>query len=142
LQKLPARTFRLETSLMLASAPGAARAGLVVTGDSNAALAVEAIATGLSVALHVDDHVVERAELPLGALQLSVELDADGRCRFGYAREGEPVRYLQPTFVAKPGRWIGTKVGLFALALEPGVSTAHADFDYFRFGPLGVAARD
>jgi len=39
------------------------------------------------------------------------------------------------TFQAKPGRWIGAQVGLFALVLEPGAPGGHADIEYFRFSP-------
>jgi hypothetical protein len=33
----------------------------------------------------------------------------------------------------QPGRWIGTKAGVFALALDSTPSAGHAEFEYFRF---------
>jgi hypothetical protein len=56
-----------------------------------------------------------------------------GLCTFAVASGTGEFVALKSSFQAKPGRWIGTKVGLFAFALEPGASEGHADFDYFRF---------
>jgi beta-xylosidase len=134
LQKVPARAFRLETSVELASTPGKVRAGMVVAGDSNAALALEATETGVSVALHVDDAVLERHELPRGGpVRARLDFAPEGLCTFAVASGTGEFVALKSSFQAKPGRWIGTKVGLFAFALEPGASEGHADFDYFRF---------
>jgi hypothetical protein len=132
LQKLPAAAFVVETLLELAMAPGSGRAGLVVAGDSNAAIAVEATARGLEVALYIDDVVVERAELGAGPVRLRLEFASGGKCRFGFATGSAAIRRMQAEFQAKRGRWIGTKVGLFALALGA-KADGHADFDYFRF---------
>ena len=35
-------------------------------------------------------------------------------------------------FVAKPGRWIGAKVGLFALSSKPAAEFGYADYDWFK----------
>src|SRR6185436_5553484 len=101
LQKLPARSFRVQTSVELSSAPGIVRAGLAVTGDDSAALAVETTAAGLSVALHVGDQVLERVELPRGPLRLFLDFAPDGACRFAFASGAEPARYMAGTFQAK-----------------------------------------
>jgi hypothetical protein len=37
-------------------------------------------------------------------------------------------------FTASKGRWMGAKVGLFALAQPGAEATGHADFDWFRVG--------
>ena len=33
---------------------------------------------------------------------------------------------------ARPGRWIGAKVGLFAVRTTPGGEYGYADYDWFR----------
>lgn len=136
LQKLPARAFRLETAVELEAPDQNVRAGLVVAGDSNAAIAVESGPAGLSLALYTDDQILERTTLAPGPVRLFLEFAPEGLCRFGFASAGEPARYLQSTFQATPGRWIGTKVGLFAIALAAHDISGHADFDYFRFAPF------
>jgi hypothetical protein len=38
-------------------------------------------------------------------------------------------------FKAREGRWIGAKVGLFAVSFAQAETRGYADFDWFRFGP-------
>ena len=54
-----------------------------------------------------------------------------GICSFDYSGKGqsEPFKY---EFQAKPGRWIGAKVGLFAVAPEGQRPLGYADFEAFR----------
>ena len=35
-------------------------------------------------------------------------------------------------WIAKPGRWIGAKVGLFALGKQPAAEFGYADYDWFK----------
>jgi beta-xylosidase len=57
---------------------------------------------------------------------------------FSYSLDGVTFLPLGPAFTTRPGRWVGTQLGLFAQA--PGgtpsntaTRAGHADFDYFRF---------
>ena len=61
----------------------------------------------------------------------------DASCVFSYSIDGTKFEQLGDVFVAKPGVWIGAKVGLFAI----GSAQGHADFDWFRFAPLEQSAQ-
>jgi beta-xylosidase len=57
---------------------------------------------------------------------------------FSYSLDGVTFLPLGPAFTTRPGRWVGTQLGLFAQA--PGgtpsntaTRAGHAEFDYFRF---------
>jgi beta-xylosidase len=131
LQKLPARSFVVETAIELEKLGPGGRAGLIVMGESHAALAVEEAEKGLRVSVVVDDAVRETADAPRGRVLLRVHFDDGGLCRFSY--RGDSERKFDGEFQAKPGRWIGTKVGLFAMVPDGTKPRGQADFDYFRF---------
>jgi beta-xylosidase-like protein len=54
-----------------------------------------------------------------------------GSCRFGYS-DGTKFVALGEPFTARQGRWIGAKVGLFAVGGNLTRETGYADFDWFR----------
>lgn len=55
------------------------------------------------------------------------------RCTFTYSLDGKDFKPLAPDFVfnAKQGKWIGAKIGLFAVGAGNG-SSGHADYAWFR----------
>ena len=57
---------------------------------------------------------------------------AGGKCDFYYSQNGIDFTKAGETFVAKPGRWIGAKVGLFATTSAPINDTGYGDYDWFR----------
>jgi beta-xylosidase len=132
LQKLPASSFVAETVVRIEKTAPETRAGLVVMGESHAALAVEAAETALRVSLVIDNAVVESRTANRGPVVLRVSMETGGACHFSYLENGEK-RSVEHGFQAKPGRWIGTKVGVFATAPVGTRPRGHADFEYFRF---------
>jgi hypothetical protein len=42
---------------------------------------------------------------------LRVEVSGDGLCRFSYSQNGGSFTPIGEEFTAKPGRWLGAKVG-------------------------------
>jgi len=132
LQKFPARAFTVETSLDFSHAQPGEEAGLIVAGQSFAALALEKTESGHQLILNIDGaKTVVRSGLP-GAIHLRVAVADGGRCHFSFVSAGETVA-LPETFLAKKGVWIGAKIGLYSLAHRKNQPAGHADFDYFRF---------
>jgi hypothetical protein len=144
LQKLPARTFSAESAVDLGAAGGpGVTAGLVVAGESTAALVVERMAAVDSgaepaqrqLALRVDGRDVFTVPLPSDAVvRLRVTMADGGACRFSFAYGADTaaageMHAIDTVFAARAGRWVGTQIGLFAA----GPSGGHADFDYLRF---------
>lgn len=111
LQKFPATHFRVEAEIELESADDAVDAGMIVMGQTHAALAISRRQGRPVVRLFVDD--VERAsiELPAPATTLRVDVEPDGTCR-SFVRTDE-LTQIGEVFQATPGRWIGAKVGLW-----------------------------
>lgn len=141
LQKVPGPAFTLEAWLELTDPQGLVRAGLIVMGEHHAALAVSGSAGAQLVRLLFDGVSVHEAHVNSPAVRLRVAFNEGGQCRFGFAAKDGPFTEISQAFQAAPGRWIGAKLGLFALCEQPLSATAHADFDYFRFAALGTEAQ-
>jgi unsaturated rhamnogalacturonyl hydrolase len=101
LQKLPAPAFTATTRVLRARG----RAGLIVAGTESAS--------------------IDFAEAPY----LRVTITPHAVARFSTSRDGKTFTPSGKPFVARPGRWIGAKVGLFG----------DADFDFFRVEPFTPA---
>ncbi|HEY4722931.1 MAG TPA: glycoside hydrolase, partial [Anaerolineae bacterium] len=132
LQKLPAESFAVETLLEPTLAPGEL-AGLIVTGDQHAALALRRSDRGTQLVYVING--LERVIEPWNAasIRLRMELRRGGECTFSYSSDGKTFQAIQPAFQAVEGRWIGAKVGIFAVATNRSSDAGHADFDHFRF---------
>jgi beta-xylosidase len=135
LQKWPAPAFTARARLDPAGLAAGETAGLVVFGLDYASLAVERTERGLTVrratCANADQGTPEAVEAsaPIegGPIELRVAVADDASCRFAYARGGAPVP-IGGVFKARPGLWVGARVGLFA----QGAGRGHADFEWFR----------
>lgn len=129
LQKFPARAFTATTSVDPSSLKIGERAGLVVFGLDYSALTVERTRRGFLVrrvtANDADQGGTERElgviAIENGPLVFRVNVAPHAVARFEV--NGQP---LGPAFVARPGKWVGAKVGLFG----------PAKFDWFRIEPF------
>lgn len=72
------------------------------------------------------------AQLKTSSVFLRVSVD-NGICEFSYSTDGKTFHSAGEAFTAKPGMWIGAKVGLFSLAPETATKRGYADYDWFRF---------
>lgn len=137
LQKFPARTFCVETQLELPPGHVDLHAGVIVMGLEFAALDAQRTDAGYKLRLSMTpetrgDHVVPAAE----SLRLRINVAEGGVCTFGVVDEGSQFYQIGPAFHARPGRWIGAKVGIYCLTPDVLKAQGHADFDYFRVGIL------
>ena len=132
LQKFPARAFGVETLLDFAAAQPGEEAGLIIAGESSAALAFEKTDAGAQLILRIDGvKKIIRASMP-DVIQLRVAVEEGGCCSFSFITVDGPVSVAE-TFQAKKGVWIGAKIGVFSLKRRKEQAVGHADFDYFRF---------
>ncbi|HQT91620.1 MAG TPA: glycoside hydrolase, partial [Candidatus Kryptobacter bacterium] len=63
---------------------------------------------------------------------LRVSVTAGAVCRFSYSLDGIRFDYIGEDFGAKPGRWIGSKLGIFCTSTTRINDSGYADFDWFR----------
>ncbi len=143
LQKFTAPRFAAETCLELSSVSRGERAGLVVFGSDYAMIAVTRTDEGYrlvsSQCLDADkgNKEVETSPIPLssGKVFLRVDVTEGAHCGFSFSEDGKVFKNLGAEFVAKPGRWVGAKVGLFCESPDRD-SKGHADISFFRIRPI------
>ena len=141
LQKFPAPEFTATTKLTFTPRTDDEKTGLLVMGSDYAYLSVKKRPEGLFVSQVIckdaDRQGAERetAGVPLKGnnVYLRVKVSGNAVCNFSYSTDGKSFAPVGEPFTAKPGRWIGAKVGLFASRVGRTREYGYADFDWFRF---------
>ena len=142
LQKFPAAEFTVETRLELPSGHPALHAGLAIMGTDYAALDVQRSADGYRLRLSINGDERALHHVVHSTVALHVKVGAGGVCRFGIISKATGFHQLGPAFRARPGRWIGAKIGVYCLTTDAADSSGHADFAYLHFGPPHGAVPD
>lgn len=132
LQKFPAPGFTVETSLDFSPCQEGEEAGLIITGQSWAAISLRRTGGRNQLWLRRDDTEAMLLADAGGQLRLRAAVNLHGTCRFSFALAGE-FTTVPDTFIATKGVWIGAKTGIFATGRAANGDGGHADFDYFRF---------
>jgi len=139
LQKFPADQFTATVKVAFNPLADQDQTGLIVMGADYAYVAVRKRGDQLSVA----QVVCKRAEQGLAEQEfgvaavsganfyLRVAVSPGAECRFSYSTDGAGFTPIGQPFAAKPGRWIGAKVGIFALGTGSAREFGYADFDWF-----------
>lgn len=135
LQKFPGREFSVDTEVTLPTGQEHVHAGLLVMGMEFAALDVQRTQTGCKLSLITTEETKgEHAVSEASTIRLRVIVGNGGACRFGIVEADDAFYQVGPAFFARPGRWIGAKVGLYCLSRSVLAKPGYADFSYFTFG--------
>ncbi|HEV8512701.1 MAG TPA: glycoside hydrolase, partial [Cyclobacteriaceae bacterium] len=67
-------------------------------------------------------------------IYLRVTVSKNAKCVFSYSLDGKKYEGIKSEFQARPGRWVGAKMGLFATRTSTINDAGYADFDWFRIG--------
>jgi beta-xylosidase len=124
LQKFPAPEFTVTAALDSGGLLDGERAGLIVFGTDYAWIGVERLNASQRVVMRAvasastTPQETTSASFPVSqdAVTVRVSVASGGRCVFSYSTDGRTFTTVDPPFTAKPGRWVGAKVGLFASA--------------------------
>jgi beta-xylosidase len=140
LQKFPAPEFTATTKVTFTPRTDDEKTGLIVMGLDYAYLAVKKKPDGLYVSQTICKNADQRTEEKESAgilvkeqtLYLRVKVSENAVCRFSVSADGSNFSPVGESFTARAGRWIGAKVGLFAVRTGRTRETGYADFDWFR----------
>jgi beta-xylosidase len=140
LQKFPAPAFTATARVSFNPKQDGDRMGLVIMGLSYGALILEQIDGDLYYrvlknpdAEHGGAHVKSiPVSVPSVELYLRVSVEENARYTFSISEDGENFTETGETFEAKEGKWIGAKVGLYAIGSRQTNDTGWADVDWFR----------
>jgi len=144
LQKLPAPSFTATAQLTPHGGTIGETFGLTVFGLDYAYVAVRRTATGYEIvdgrAKDADrgtaDSTGQASPLRASSVQVRVtvtEVARDSaRCQLAYSTDGERFTPIGAPFMAREGKWVGAKVGLFAVAPRGAGRPGSVDVDWFR----------
>lgn len=152
LQKFPAEEFTATTKLKVSAKDDGQMSGLIVMGWDYAYLGVEKSGEGFILKYvqckDAEQKTPEKTSV-VGILDkcrtfeaglypnyeidiyLRVKVEAGGKCSFYYSTDGKSFHNVGDTFIARQGKWIGAKVGLFSVA-PYGKERGWVDADWFR----------
>ena len=140
LQKFPAPEFTVTTKLTFTARTDDEETGLIIMGLDYAYISVKKKPAGL----FVSQTVVKEAEsgatgresaavrLKGNPFYLRVRVGRNAVCSFSYSEDGRTFTAVGDPFTARKGKWIGAKVGLFAVRSGKVRETGYADIDWFR----------
>jgi beta-xylosidase len=140
LQKFPAEAFSATASVDASSVGEGERAGLIVMGLSYASLTVARTVDGLRLVNEVcrdadtraPDCTETTASARPGRLFVRVTVESGAICHFSYSLDGGRFEAVGGPFIAREGRWIGARVGLFASGPGGARARGRLDVDWFR----------
>lgn len=143
LQKFPGPAFVTTTKVKVTARNDGDTIGLVIMGVDYAYLALTKRADRLvltQVVCHRADtgaaeHVVAETPSPASIVYLRATVDTGALASFSYSLDGRTFTELGERFTARPGKWIGAKVGLFGTSAVSRAARGYGDFDWFRVDP-------
>ncbi|MGN6247229.1 MAG: glycoside hydrolase family 43 protein [Ginsengibacter sp.] len=146
LQKFPAEEFMVTTKMNFHPNQKLQneKAGLTIMGMSYANIGLKSIKGKLHLVYGVCENAQKGksenekviSEFPGGEIYLRVKVMKGAKCRFSYSFDGKGFKDIDETFIAREGRWIGAKMGLFCERDMQTNDSGFADFDWFRIEAL------
>lgn len=144
LQKFPAEEFMVTTKLSFHPRLDGERAGLIIFGVDYAYLSVVKKADGNYFSYRLckeadkgKEATVQDGEKVTNAdIYLRVKLSKGAIGEFSYSLDGIAFKPVAEKQAAKPGRWVGAKVGLFCTRTAKTNDSGFTDVDWFRMDPI------
>ncbi|MCU4162680.1 glycoside hydrolase family 43 protein [Carboxylicivirga caseinilyticus] len=147
LQKTPAPKFSASTQLKFIANNVKEKAGLVVFGMDYSYIALEKTTDGYQITQTKcfdankgkSETLVEAVPFKSNSVYLKVEVHPEDPssiipvviCKFSYSSDGKKFIPFGEPFIAKEGRWVGAKVGVFSTSPDNN-SSNYTDFDWFK----------
>jgi beta-xylosidase len=139
-QKITAEEFTATMKLSFHPKYENEQIGLVISGTDYEYIAIKKKNDGLYAYAFACENAdkgnkeEERFSFPVKGndFYLQVKVEKTGICHFIYSDNGERFTTIVKSFSAKPGRWVGAKVGLFCTRTVKTNDSGFADIDWFR----------
>ena len=140
LQKFMAPEFTATAKIIFNVHDNGEKTGLLIMGTDYSYISVQQQNGTLKVnqvaCLNADkknqENEIEKKQIKSNQIYLRVKVSNGGICNFFYSENGGEFIPLGKRFIAKPGRWIGAKVGLFCESNRKIENPGYADIDWFR----------
>lgn len=146
LQKLPAEEFVVHTAIDVRNMRPGDATGLLIYGLRYQWIGIKHHAHGKELALafcgNTETNCTEQivTSLPFNGDQifLRMTLTKGALVQFAFSGDNHQFTPIGPNFAASEGRWVGARMGLFALSTAGtnAPETSFVDVDYFRVSPI------
>ncbi|WP_312356236.1 glycoside hydrolase 43 family protein [Empedobacter sp.] len=142
-QKFPAPNFTASTKIKLTpeDATEGKTAGLLIMGTDYQSLVITNKKDGYYLQLiraekaekNNPEKILSEVKLGTNEVFLKVKVsEPNGICQFSFSENGKKYTSIGEPFQAKPGKWIGAKVGVYSISSQDAKRGGYADFDWFR----------
>lgn len=139
-QKIPAEEFKATVKISFSPKFKNERFGLVVFGLDYAYISIEKGEDGVYAVCRSNTKAdkgsieVEEATFPVSGdhFYLGVTFEKGGKYHFEFSDNESTSTSVVKTYEARPGRWVGAKLGLFCLRNTMTNDAGFADVDWFR----------
>ena len=140
MQKFPAEKFQATTKLTFYPLQDGDKTGFLVMGMDYSYLSLTKKEDGIYLSYTVCNHAdkgdaeenKEIKKLTDSTVYLRVKIDTGAICHFSYSIDGNNFAGVGKSFIAKPGQWIGAKIGMFCSSTRKAHDSGFTDFDWFR----------
>jgi beta-xylosidase len=139
-QKFPAEEFMATTKLTFKPNLEGENAGLIVFGADYAFLSLVKKADGNYISfskcekadMGISPTVQDGEKINSSDIYFRIIVAKSGICNFSYSEDGNKFKSIGEPLIAKPGHWVGAKVGLFCMRTTKTNDSGFADVDWFR----------
>lgn len=143
-QKLPAEEFQATLKVVFKPKYDKEQFGLVVFGTDYAYISLERSDDRIFIECRSNNNAdkggneIEEASFPVkgDTFYLAVFMQHNGTFRFGFSDNEERFTDIPKLYTAKPGRWVGAKIGMFCTRNNKTNDAGYADIDWFRIEKL------
>ncbi|MFZ1262007.1 MAG: glycoside hydrolase 43 family protein [Chitinophagaceae bacterium] len=143
-QKLPAEEFMVTTKLSFKPKLDGERAGLIIVGADFAFISLVKKTDGNYISFSIcknadkgnEPTVLDGEKINSADIYFRVKVSKSALCEFNYSEDGKTYKPFGEKLTAKPGRWVGAKVGLFCTRTVKTNNSGFADADWFRIEPI------
>lgn len=143
LQKFPAETFTATTKIKGWLAKENDQVGMMIVGLDYAFFAVVKKADGHYIQLQTcttadkgtAPEIVFSQKTSHQQIYFRANVNKGAACDFSFSEDGKTYQKINVPFIAKPGKWVGAKIGLLATGTSTNNDVGYADVDYFRIQP-------
>lgn len=140
LQKFPAPEFTATARLTLDARFDGEEVGLVVMGIDYGTISLKRNNTKLEIRTTIcrqadkdgKEEIIETRPVDSSTVYFRVQVQEAATCQFSYSTDGEIFTAIGNPFKAREGKWIGAKLGFFALGNSVVNDAGSADIDWFR----------
>lgn len=141
LQKFPANIFTATSRVIFHPAFVNDRVGMIVFGSDYASVSLVKKADGnyitFNTALDADKNAKEREVVLKKStgtdVYFRITVRDSAMCRFSFSEDGITFISAPGEFKAKPGRWVGSRIGFFCTGTTKTNDAGFADLDWIRF---------